>query len=144
MARIKQSNLVLTSSESILINGQTVINGSRQATFVSLSFDDSTSATISSISDTALSNSSTTIPTSSAVKSYVDTYSSSIPEGVDNRIVTYDGTATIQYTGVTLDASNNITGVNDLTVAGNLTASEKLVIPLNEPTSLEDGCIWIS
>ncbi|MCP5047503.1 MAG: hypothetical protein GY940_10050 [bacterium] len=34
--------------------------------------------------------------------------------------------------------------VGDAQVSGTLTASEQLVIPTNQPTSLQDGSIWIA
>lgn len=36
------------------------------------------------------------------------------------------------------------TSFTTLSVTSSLTASEKIVIPLNQPTTLENGCIWIA
>lgn len=46
-----------------------------------------------------------------------------ISGATDNRLVKTDGATDIQQTGIAVDDSNNITGVNDLTVGGNLTVN---------------------
>lgn len=46
-----------------------------------------------------------------------------IAGATDNRLVRTDGAADIQQSGITIDDTNNVTGVNDLTVDGNLTVN---------------------
>ena len=42
---------------------------------------------------------------------------------VDNRALRADGTGAVQSSGITIDDSANVTGVNDLTIGGNLTVN---------------------
>lgn len=90
--------------------GKVVINSS---TGIDGVIDDSSFATASS----------TTIPTSASVKAYVDASPSGNVVGpnsaTDNAITRYDSTTgkLIQNSGVTLDDSNNIVGINNLTMA---------------------------
>lgn len=46
-----------------------------------------------------------------------------ISGATDNRLVRTDGATAIQQSGITVDDSNNVTGVNNLTVDGNLTVN---------------------
>jgi len=46
----------------------------------------------------------------------------------DNRIIRADGTSAVQSSGVTIDDSNNITGVNDLTVGNDLTVTGNFTV----------------
>lgn len=63
----------------------------------------------------------------------------SIPTGVDETIVRYDGTDNVQDSGITISDTDDVV----LPATSSLSCPEKLVIPLNEPTSLSNGCIWI-
>lgn len=63
----------------------------------------------------------------------------SIAISTDNKMARYNGTSGIQGTGVSVSDTDDIV----LPATSSLKCPEKLVIPLNEPTSLENGCIWI-
>jgi hypothetical protein len=59
---------------------------------------------------------------------------------VDNTIVRGDGTDSVQSTGITISDTDDMV----LPATSSLACPEKLVIPLNLPASLENGCIWIA
>lgn len=59
---------------------------------------------------------------------------------VDHTVVRGDdGTKGIQDTGITIDDNDIMT----LPVSSGIICPEKIVIPLDEPTVLANGCIWI-
>lgn len=62
-----------------------------------------------------------------------------ISTGVDNRMVRYDGVGALQSSGISVSDGDIVT----LPASSAIICPEKLVIPLNEPTSLVNGCIWI-
>lgn len=67
-----------------------------------------------------------------------------ISGATDNRLIKTDGATGIQETGITVDDTNNITGVNDLTVGGNLTV-EGTTTTLNTATlDVEDTNITVN
>jgi len=59
---------------------------------------------------------------------------------VDHTMVRGNGGAKgVQDTGIAIDDNDVMT----LPASSGIVCPEKLVIPLNEPTSLVNGCIWI-
>jgi len=62
-----------------------------------------------------------------------------ITGGTDNTLIRGDGTTDIQDSGITISDTDDVV----LPATSSLKCPEKLVIPLNEPSSLENGCIWI-
>jgi hypothetical protein len=58
----------------------------------------------------------------SSIQTQIDA-KAEIAGATDNRLVKTDGATDIQQTGITVDDSNNVTGVNNLTVDGNLTVN---------------------
>lgn len=97
MAKFRNGNLVLTSSQTIVHGSSTVLDATRKGLFNSLQLD----ATLTNINefstDTTLAgNSDTALPTEKAVKSYVDT---SIGDFSTNKI--YQGDSSIEVIDVT-------------------------------------------
>jgi len=66
----------------------------------------------------------------------------SAPENIaDHTIVRgSDGAKGVQGTGITVSDTDDVV----LPTTSSLTCPEKIVIPLNEPTDLVNGCIWIA
>jgi hypothetical protein len=64
----------------------------------------------------------------------------------DNRLVRFDGTdgKTIQQSGITVDDSNNVTGVNDLTVTGDLTVNGTTTTINTDNLNVEDKNITVN
>lgn len=116
MAKFRQGNLILNNTEKVIQGGSTVIDSSRSGRFSSLRVASGT--TISNFStNTSLGTSDNAVSTQNAVKTYVDSkISGSIATSSDNRITRYDGTDNLQGTGITIDDSDNITGISTLTV----------------------------
>ena len=118
MAKFRSGNLVLTSSQEIIQGSNTVLSNTGSGRFADLRLDSALTTIINEFSKdgTLAGNSDTALPTEKAVKTYVDNkISGSIAASSDNRMARYNGTGGIQGTGITIDDSNNITGVNNLT-----------------------------
>lgn len=62
----------------------------------------------------------------------------------DNRVVRADGTNGVQSSGITIDDSNNITGVNDLTIGGDLTVNGTLTTLDTANLTVEDPLIKLA
>lgn len=62
----------------------------------------------------------------------------------DNRLIKSDGATDIQQTGITVDDSNNVTGVNDLTVDGNLTVNGTTTTVNTATLDVEDKNITVN
>jgi hypothetical protein len=67
-----------------------------------------------------------------------------ISGATDNRLVKTDGATDIQQTGITVDDSNNVTGVNDLTVEGNLTVNGTTTTVNTATLDVEDKNITVN
>jgi hypothetical protein len=128
MAKFRQGDLVLAPAQKITNNNEDVlINAGGVANFTSLEF--AAGETISEFdADVALTaDSDTKVPTQKAVKTYVDTQvSGAVPPGTDHAIVRYNLVNSVQDSGIFIDDSDNITGVNDLTVDGTATIATSL------------------
>jgi len=158
MAKFRQGDLVLTSTQRIIQGSETLIdeygvasfskmtiNGATNvdslgvsgftdlttldvsglSTLDSLTFD-SGGATIDKIS-TLLSDSATELLTDQAIKTYVDAQvGGAVPAGVDEALVRYNGINSVQDSGIFIDDSDNVTGINDLNVDGTATVSASL------------------
>ncbi len=62
----------------------------------------------------------------------------SIPDGTNNAVVRYDGTSEVQDSGVSIDDSDNVSGINDLAVDGDITVADKVEIVYNSTTESLD------
>ena len=226
MARFKDDNLVLTSVESIIVDGQVVVDSSRVGAFseigldVGASIDEfSTDGTLAGNSDTALptekavktyadgvvavaskilagnssvevtdagtgkvevtidavvegtwdpngltlkagasvnefsidgtlaGNSDDVVPTEKAVKTYVDTeVQTAISSGTDDRLARFDGTGAyvLQESSVTVDDSGNMSGINNLTITGNLAVDGTTFVVNNQEVTTSDNLIVIN
>ena len=101
-------------------------------------------------SDSTFSSSSNTkVPTEQAIKTYTETnfikvtgeqttFNISTPQ--DGDVMTYDSTSQTWINTVNSGGG----GITDPYTIGTFTVTEKLVIPLDEPTVLEDGAIWLT
>jgi len=152
MAKFRQGDLVLQSTQSIIQGGVEILAASGAADFVTLdvsgasslaSLDVSGAASINTLGVSGLStlaslllasgatinefsidgtlggDSDLAVPTEKAVKTYVDAQiGGTVPAGVDEAIVRYDGINSVQDSGIFIDDSNNITGINNVDATG--------------------------
>jgi hypothetical protein len=145
MARFKDDNLILTSAESLVVDGQTVIDNTRKGTFADITLDIGATINEFSIDGTLAGNSDTALPTEKAVKTYVGaTIASTISAGNSSVEVTDVGTGQVAVTidavvegtwapdGLTLKAGAKVGEFSiDGTLAGNSDAAvptEKAVV----------------
>jgi len=63
-----------------------------------------------------------------------------ISGATDNALVRADGSSALQDSGITVSDTDDMV----FPATSSLKCPEKLVIPTDEPTNLEDGCIWIA
>jgi hypothetical protein len=63
-----------------------------------------------------------------------------ISGATDHALVRADGATALQDSGILISDTDDMV----LPATSSLECPEKLVIPLNEPSSLENGCIWIA
>ena len=125
MAKFRQGDLVLQSNQKIIQGGVEVLNADGVSELSSLTF--AFGATITQFDTDAAftADSDSRVPTQKAIKEYVDgLVAGSVPPGTDESIARYDGINTIQDSGIFIDDSDNITGINDLNVSGVTTLSE--------------------
>ena len=136
MAKFRSGDLVLTSSQEIIQGSEILIGAGGIASFTSLSVLGGTTidsldvsglaifstltfaagATINLIDAGDLSSDlDTSIPTQKAIKTYVDAQvGGAVPAGVDEALVRYNGINSVQDSGIFIDDSDNVTGVNNL------------------------------
>jgi len=117
MAKFRNGNLVLTSSQNISIGGTVAVDNTRAGTFSDIRLDANLATIIDEFSTdgTLVGDSDTALPTEQAVKTYVDNkISGSIASSVDNRLARYDGTDGIQGTGISIDDSDNMSGITNV------------------------------
>lgn len=83
---------------------------------------------------------------SSAIQTQLDAKLDDFSSSNDNRIVRTDGTGgdAIQESGITIDDSDNITGVNDLTVGGDLTVNGTTTTINTTNLDVEDANITVN
>ena len=132
MAKFRSGDLVLTSSQKLIQGSETLIDAGGVAEFASLDVSGLTTlstltfaagATINLIDAGDLSTNflDTSVPTQKAVKTYVDAQVGGVvPPGTDEAIVRYNGINLVQDSGIFIDDSDNVTGINDLNVVGDL------------------------
>ena len=126
MAKFRNGNLILTSTQEIIQGGNTIIDNTRAGSFASIAIEAFPSTIIDEFSTdgTLVGNSDTALPTEQAVKTYVDNkISGSISASVDNALARYDGTDGIQGSGIDIDDLDNISGVANIDSTGNITAT---------------------
>lgn len=143
MAKFRNGNLVLTNTQEIIQGGVTVIDSSRAGQFSDLKLESNLTTIIDEFSTdgTLVGDSDTALPTEQAVKTYVDNkISGSIASSVDNALTRYDGTDGLQGSGILIDDSDNISGVeslifnlgtsvNEFSIDGTLAGDSDLAVP---------------
>jgi hypothetical protein len=94
--------------------------------------------------DTILSGADTNVQL--ALDTIDNTAAKKASSSTDNALVRFDGTGgqLLQNSGVIVDDSNNVTGVNDLTVGGNLTVNGTQTILNVSDLEIEDNNILIN
>jgi len=124
MAKFRNGDLVLTTSQQVIQGGVSVINSNRDGKFTSLALSiDAYAVSINEFSTdgTLIGDSDAAIPTEKAVKTYVDNkISGSILASTDNALARYDGTDGIQGSGIVIDDFNNISQVGNFDSTGNI------------------------
>ncbi len=69
---------------------------------------------------------------------------SDFADGVDNALAKYDGVNSIQDTGVIVDDSNNVSGINDLSIGGNLFIDGTTFVVHSGEVSTSDAVVYIN
>ena len=129
MAKFRQGNLVLSSTQKIIQGSNTLVDVAGNATFSKLNILGTTElnslklasgATVTVFdTDTNLAaNSDSRIPTQKALKTYIDSQvGGAVTPGSDNKIARYDGINSVQDSLVTIDDFGNVSGFNNLSIS---------------------------
>lgn len=127
MAKFRSGDLVLTPTQSIKRNETSILGADGVANFLSLQFVSGATINMFDVDDTLTADSDSRVPTQQAVKAYVASQiGGAVPPGTDEAIVRYNGINSVHESGVFIDDSNNVTGINNLSVDGTATIATSL------------------
>ena len=128
MAKFRQGDLVLQSTQKIWQGGVEILKETGEANLFSLKFTSGVRVYGFDSDGTLSADSDTRVATQKAVKTYVDSQvAGSIPPGTDESIMRYNGTSAIQESSVFIDDDGNISGINNLMTSGDTTCTNLVV-----------------
>ena len=129
MAKFRQGDLVLQSTQRIIQGGLEILDEYGALEVSSLSFSVGATITQFDTDITLAADSDTRVPTQSAIKTYVDAQvGGTVPPGIDESILRYNGTNTVHDSLVFIDDIGNVTGINNIDIDGTASVATDLFV----------------